>query len=128
MDPISDMLIRIKNASNAAKETVAVPHSKMKMSIADILAREGFLGAISRKGKKVRKNIDMALLYQGKKPRVQGVKLLSKPSRRVYLGARSIYSVRRGMGRLIVSTSKGIMTGEEARKAGVGGEALFSIW
>ena len=129
MHPLSDMLIRVKNAGNAAKETVAVPYSKMKMSVAEILAREGFVGGVSRKGKKVRKNIDIALLYnKDKRPRVQGMQLLSKPSRRVYIGAKSIYSVRRGIGRLIVSTPKGIMTGEEARKEGVGGEALFKIW
>src|SRR3989344_2430405 len=102
MHPLSDMLIRVKNAGNAAKETVSVPYSKMKMSIAEILAREGFVGGVSRKGKKVRKNIDIALLYKGKRPRVQGIQLLSKPSRRVYIGAKSIYSVRRGTGRLIV--------------------------
>ena len=129
MDPIADMIIRIKNASNTGKKTVSFPYSNMKMSVADVLHKEGFIGPVAKKGKKEGgKVIEVELLYTDKAPRVRGTQRLSKNSRRMYLGSRDIRPVKRGFGRLILSTPKGILTGKEARKEGIGGEALFSIW
>ncbi|MDO8510105.1 MAG: 30S ribosomal protein S8 [bacterium] len=127
-DPISEMLVRIKNAGNAGKTTVVVPHSKVKLAIAEILEREGYIKSISKKGKKIAKVLELELLYTGDLPRIKDVKRLSKPSRRIYQAAREIRHVRHGFGRLILSTPKGLMTDREARKAHVGGEALFKIW
>lgn len=128
MDPISDMIIRLKNANRAGKMSVLVPYSNLKMAIAQLLGKEGFIGAPARRGRKVKKFIEVDLLYADTAPKITDVKRLSKPGRRVYYGVQDIHPVRRGFGRLILSTPKGILTDKEAKKEKVGGEALFSIW
>ncbi|MDP3734899.1 MAG: 30S ribosomal protein S8 [bacterium] len=128
MDPIADMLIRFKNAGSARKPSVFVPYSKMKFSIATLLAREGFLGGVTRRTRRGKKMLECMLRSGEGNSGIRGVRRLSKLSRRVYLGADGIRRVRQGFGRLVLSTPKGIMTGEEARKEHVGGEALFTIW
>ncbi len=128
MDPIADMIIRLKNAAMVGKAVVLVPHSNLKLSIAALLQREGFVGSVARKGKRGRKQLEITLRYDEKTPRLTGVRRVSKLSRRVYIGVRELKPVKRGFGRLILSTPEGILTGEEARKARVGGEALFQIW
>ena len=128
-DSISDMLIRLKNANRAGKPSVLVPFSNFKFAIAELLAREGFVEGVVKKGRKARKFIEVALRYDnGAVPHITDVKRISKPSRRIYYQAQDIYAPRRGYGRLILSTPKGVLTDKEARRNQVGGEALFSIW
>lgn len=127
-DPISEFIIAIKNAGAAGHPTVSVPYSKMKQAIADVLAKEGFVGEVDKRGKKVRKTLEVTLKYEGKKPFVRGVKRVSKLSKRVYLPADKIHPVKFGHGLLILTTPKGILTDKEARKEHIGGEPLFSIW
>lgn len=128
MDPISNMLNSIKNAGATNLPTVTVPHSSLCFAVAELLSREGYVGSVTKKGKKTRKFIEVGVSYQGARPRVTGVKRISKPSRRVYMGVGDVRPVRQGHGLLVLSTPKGLMTGNEARKEHVGGEALFNIW
>jgi small subunit ribosomal protein S8 len=127
-DPISDLIIRIKNAGPVRKETVSLPYSKLKHAIAEVLKNHKFITSVEAKGKGVDATLEIGIAYDGIKPRVNGVERVSKSSLRVYKGSTEISSVRNGFGSLIISTSKGIMTDKEARKAKVGGEALFKIW
>lgn len=127
-DPIADMLISIKNAGNAGKASAIVPFSSIKESIASILFQNGFIASYSKKGKKVIKTLEIGIAYDGKNPRVAQVARISKPSRRSYVKVSEIRPVRNGYGLMVVSTPKGLMTGDEAKKAQVGGEALFKIW
>lgn len=128
MDSIADLIVRIKNASDSRKESVTVPHSKMKAAILDVLEREGFVQGISKKGKKIHKSIEVGLVYDEFGPRVKGVERISKLSKRIYSGSRDLKSVKQGHGLLILTTPKGIMTDMQARKEKVGGELLFKIW
>jgi small subunit ribosomal protein S8 len=127
-DPISDLIIRIKNGSTAGKDTVSVSYSKVKDAIAQVLQKEGFLKSVEKKGKTVTSSLEVGLVYEDTKPKVQGVERVSKLSKRVYVGSADIKPVRNGFGRLIISTPKGILTDAQARKQKVGGEALFKIW
>ena len=129
MDPIADMLSRIKNAAGARLASTAVPYSKLKFEIVNVLLKDGFIKSFSVKGKKVRKHIEVEVAYnEDGSPRIDDIKRLSKPSRRIYLGFRDIRLVKQGKGMLIISTPKGVMNGREARKQSLGGEALFNIW
>lgn len=128
MDPIADMIIRIKNASDSKKESVVFTYSKIKVAILDLLQKEGFIKSFGKKGKKVVKFIEVGLAYEGKSPRVSGVKRVSKTSKRIYLGWKDIKKVKNGLGTLVLSTPKGIMTDKMAKQEKVGGEALFEIW
>ena len=127
-DPISDLIIRIKNAGTVRKETVSMPHSKLKQAIAEVLKNHKFISSVEVKGKGVDATLEIGIAYNGTTPRVNGVERVSKSSLRVYKGADEINSVQNGFGSMIISTSKGIMTDKEARKAKIGGEALFKIW
>ena len=128
-DSVADMMIRIKNAGVVRKDTVEVPYSKMKFAICEILKKEGFIANVDTKGKKVsEKAIVITLKYEGKNPKVTGTAKVSKFSRRVYGSVDEIKQVKNGAGLLIMTTPKGILSGSEARKQKVGGEALFEIW
>ena len=128
-DPVGDFINRLTNAGAVKKETVSVPFSMFKLAIAEKLKDMGFLKQIEKKGKKVKKTIDVFLKYdEAGKPVIQGVRRISKPGRRLYRGADEIIPVRYGHGHLILSTPKGIKTGLECKKEKVGGEALFEIW
>ncbi|MES2213505.1 MAG: 30S ribosomal protein S8 [Patescibacteria group bacterium] len=127
-DPIGDMIIRIKNASDSRKESVVFPHSKLKLAILDTLLKEGYVKSFGKKGKKVAKFIEVVLVYVDGAPRITGVERVSKTSKRIYTKSQEIRSVKSGMGSLILSTPQGIMTDKAAKKANVGGEALFKIW
>ena len=127
-DPISDMIISIKNAGNAGKELAVVPFSKLKESIAVVLFKHGFIASYAKKGKKAIKTLEIGIAYEGKHPRIADLARMSKPSRRFYMKAAEMRPIKNGYGLMLVSTPKGILTGEEARKAQVGGEALFKIW
>ncbi len=128
MDPISNMIIMIKNASLAGKESILVPFSKLKNAIAICLEKEGYVSSVSKKVRKGHPLIEMSLVYVNKEPKVKEVQRISKPSKRVYFGMKDIHSIRNGSGLLVLSTPKGILSGKEARKEQVGGEALFKIW
>ncbi len=127
-DPIADMIIRIKNAGASHKETASFPYSKLKQEICTLLEKEGFIGDVHKKGKKVVKTLEATILYTHNTPRIQDVRRVSKPSRRIYQKVGDIRKVKQGYGALILSTPKGIMTDDMARKNKVGGEALFEIW
>ena len=127
-DPIADMIVRMKNASDSKKESVVFPHSKLKLAILDVLMKEGFIKSFGKKGKKVAKFIEVVLLYDVDGPKIGGVERISKTSKRVYSKSKEIRKVKNGLGALILSTPKGIMTDKAAREAHVGGEALFKIW
>lgn len=133
MDPISDFFIRIKNAYLVKKDRVVMPFSKMKYEMAKILEQEEFIGAVKRK-KRVKKSgyeqffLDLKLKYENGEPLFSDVKLISKPGRRIYLKKGEIRPVRDGYGVLIISTSRGVMTGDEARKSGLGGQAIAQVW
>lgn len=126
-DPIADMLTRIRNASRALLPVVEIPHSKLKESIAGILKKEGYISAVSVEGD-VAKTLKLTLKYQGKKGVIEGLRRVSSPGLRRYTGATEVPRVRGGLGVAIVSTSQGIMTGVQARKANVGGELLCYVW
>ena len=126
-DPISDMLARIRNANRALLPAVAVPHSRMKESIAGILKKEGYIADCSVEGKTAKK-IKLKLKFLGRKGIIAGLKRVSKPGLRRYVGATEIPRVLGGMGTAIVSTSRGVMTGVQARKQSLGGELICYIW
>lgn len=127
-DPVGDFVIQLMNAGAVRKESVSLPYSKLKAAIADTLVAEGYLKAAAKRGKKVKKTLDVELAYEGDAHMIRGVKRVSKPGRRMYVGAEEIHPIKFGQGKLILSTPKGILTGEQARKERVGGEQLFIIW
>jgi small subunit ribosomal protein S8 len=126
-DPISDMLTRIRNASRALLPAIELPHSRMKESLAKILKSEGYVAEVSVDGKTIKK-LKIQLKYQGKKNVIEGLKRISKPGLRKYVGATEIPRVLGGLGVSIVSTSEGVMTGTQAKKKNLGGELLCYIW
>jgi small subunit ribosomal protein S8 len=128
MDSIGDLIIRIKNGSAAEKDSVSVSYSKLKAAILEVLEREGFVGAVAKKGKKIHKTIEVGLVYDEYGPRVKGVERVSKLSKRMYSGANDLRRVKQGHGVMVLSTPKGILTDAEARRQHVGGELLFKIW
>jgi small subunit ribosomal protein S8 len=127
IDPISDMLTRIRNAQRALLPAVEIPHSKMKESIAHILKKEGYVSEVTVAGKPF-KTIKLQLKYQGKKSVIEGIKRISRPGLRHYVGATEIPRVRGGLGVSVVSTPEGVMTGTTARKKNLGGELLCYVW
>jgi small subunit ribosomal protein S8 len=126
-DPISDMLTRIRNANLALVPEVEVAHSKMKESIANILKKEGYIADCQVEGKAAKK-IKLKLKFQGRKGIIAGLKRVSKPGLRRYVGATEIPRVLGGMGTAIVSTSRGVMTGVQARRQSLGGELICYVW
>jgi len=128
MDPIADMLNRIKNAQAVGNPTVEFPFSNLKNEVAKILEKEGFIDKIEKKGRKTKKTIEITLKYDNKVPAISGLKKISKPGQRIYLDSTKIKKVRDGYGIAIISTSKGLMTDKEARKNKIGGEVLCEVW
>ena len=126
-DPISDMLTRIRNAHRALLPALEMPHSKLKESIAGILKKEGYIAEVSVEGKPLKK-LKLKLKYQGKKGVIEGLRRVSSPGLRRYVGATEIPRVRGGLGVAIVSTSQGVMSGMTARKNNLGGELLCYVW
>ena len=128
-DPIADMLTRIRNALIARHDTVTLPASNMKKSIAKILLDEGYIKSVDYIDDGLQGQIKIVLKYaEGKQSVIKGLKRISKPGLRVYARTEELPKVLGGLGVAIVSTSKGVMTDKEARKAGVGGEVLAYIW
>ncbi|MBQ3894454.1 MAG: 30S ribosomal protein S8 [Clostridia bacterium] len=127
-DVIADMLTRIRNASNAKHETVDVPASNMKKSIADILVKEGYIKSYEVVDNGNQGIIRITLKYNGRDKAIKGLRRVSKPGLRIYAGCDDMPKVMNGLGIAIVSTSKGVMTDKEARKLNVGGEVLAFVW
>ena len=126
-DPISDMLSRIRNAALALVPVVELPHSRIKESIAHILKREGYLADVAVEGNTPKK-IKLKLKYQGKKNVIEGLRRISKPGLRHYVGSTEMPRVLNGMGVAVISTSEGLMTGGQARKKNLGGEVICHVW
>ena len=127
-DPIADMLTRIRNANSARHDTVDVPAYNMKKSIAKILLDEGYIKSYQIVDDGTQGVIHITLKYNGKDKVITGLRRVSKPGLRVYVGADELPRVLRGLGIAIVSTSKGVMTDKAARAAHVGGEVLAFVW
>ena len=128
-DPIADMLTRIRNANNAGHKTVEMPASKEKKAIAEILLEEGYINKVDFIDDDKQGIIKITLKYGENKSKViAGLKRISKPGLRVYAGNNEIPKVLNGLGVSIISTSKGVLTDKEARRAGVGGEVICYVW
>jgi len=131
-DPIADLLTRIRNASMRGHSQVAVPASKLKLAIAQVMEDEGFVEHVELSDDRPQPFIRIALKYRGgrkeRKPLIAGLKRVSKPGRRVYVGREDIPWVSGGMGIAVLSTPKGVMSDRQARRMGVGGEVLCHIW
>lgn len=128
IDPITDMLNRIRNAQAVRKEQVAIPYSNLKYEIAKILEKEKFVSGVEKKGRKVKKSFEVVLRYEQKIPAISGMRRVSKPGQRIYIPVNKLRRVRGGYGAVILSTPKGLMTDRGARKERVGGEVLFEVW
>lgn len=128
MDPISDMLTRIRNAQAVLHQTVSIPFSKFKLNLAKALEKEGYIGEVLIQGRRIRKVIEIKLKYEEGKPLIRELKRISKPGQRIYLKKDKIRSVRQGYGLSIISTSQGLINDKEARKRGLGGEVICEIW
>lgn len=135
VDPITDMLNRIRNAQAVLKETVDFPFSNLKYEIAKILEKSGLIEKIEKKKKKLagKKSqlapfLEMTLKYEDKKPFISGLKRVSKAGQRIYTPWKKIQKVRGGYGLAVISTSQGLMTDKEARKNKIGGEIICQVW
>jgi small subunit ribosomal protein S8 len=126
-DPIADMLTRIRNAQMAKRESVNIPFSKMKHSIALVLQEEGYIGSFQTTTINNMPNIQIDLKYYSGSPVIESIKRVSKPGMRIYKSVTNLQEVLGGLGISIVSTSKGIMTGRKAKKMGVGGEIICEV-
>ena len=128
-DPIADLLTRIRNANNARKASVDVPWSRQKEEIARVLVDEGYLGGASVVEAEPRNVLRIDLRYDGqRRPVITGVRRVSRPSLRVYVGVKDIPAVRRGLGVNVLSTPKGILVDRNARRENVGGEVICMVW
>ncbi|MET1033510.1 MAG: 30S ribosomal protein S8 [Candidatus Saccharimonadales bacterium] len=127
-DPIADMLTRIRNAINVRKTQVTMPHSKVKEAVATLLKESGFLNNVSVSDATIGKTLKIVINSENENARITEIVRLSKPGRRYYAGADQIPVVKRGRGVVIVSTSRGLMTGADAKKHGVGGELICKVY
>lgn len=127
-DPISDMLTRIRNAQAAGHESLEMPASKMKHKIAEILQKEGYIANYASRVEGPQGTLQIDLKWHRGSPAIEGLQRVSRPGQRQYAKSDAIPKVRNGLGIMIVSTSHGMMTDRAARKAGVGGELVCSVW
>lgn len=123
-DPIADMLTRIRNAYAAKLGEVSVPYSRVKEDLAKLLSRQGRVGEVKKDGFKIK----ITLNYASGEPAISSIKRISKPGLRVYRKSRDIRRVRSGLGLIVLSTSRGLKTGDEARKEKLGGEVIAEVW
>lgn len=126
-DPIADMLTRMRNALAVKKREVVLPYSKIKLGMVELLAKNGYVEGFSV-NKNAFEEIEVVLKYNEGRPKIQHLKRISKPGCRIYAGKNELPYVLNGMGTAIISTSKGLMTLQEAREQGCGGEILCEIW
>src|SRR3989344_9421857 len=122
-DKIGSMIIMLKNASSASRPSITVPYSKLRQSIAESLVVRNFVKSLNKKTKKGQNVLEILLAYEDKKPRISGVKRISKPSRRVYFGVKDLRKAFGEQGTIFLSTPKGILSDKDAKKEMVGGEA-----
>ncbi|WP_426461097.1 30S ribosomal protein S8 [Mycoplasma hafezii] len=127
-DPISDLIVRIKNANARKHKTVSIPYSVKKEAIVKLIEREGYITSYEVKGEGVNKELVVTLKFKKGQAAIVGIKRVSKPGLRVYVKSEDMPTVLSGYGTVIISTSKGLMTGKEARKENVGGEIIAYIW
>ncbi|HEX7963274.1 MAG TPA: 30S ribosomal protein S8 [Candidatus Saccharimonadales bacterium] len=127
-DPIADMLTRIRNAVAVRKSEVSMPHSKAKQAVAELLKQSGFVADVAVADAEIGKTLKIVITRDGENARITEIVRLSKPGRREYSSSKEIPVVKGGRGVVIVSTSKGVMTGAEAKKQGVGGELICKIY
>ncbi|MCQ2380359.1 MAG: 30S ribosomal protein S8 [Victivallaceae bacterium] len=127
-DPIADMLTRVRNAGAAGLETVDIPLSKMKEAIAGVLKEEGYIADYSIVGEGAVRTLSLSLKYIDGKPVIVGLRRVSKPSCRVYCTGNDVPKVRNGLGTVILTTHRGVMSGRKAAKENIGGEVLCYIW
>ena len=128
-DPIADFLTRVRNGLQADHDAVVMPHSTFKTELARILSEQGYIEGYSVEPGRVGQELRVTLKYtENRDPVISGMQRVSKPGRRTYVGAGDVPKVQGGMGTTIVSTSRGVMTGHDARKAGVGGELVAKVW
>ncbi len=128
MDPIANMLTSIRNGQMASMEMVKIPYSKIKFEIAKVLARESLIKKVEKKGRGIKRTIEMELRYKEGVPIMSTLKRVSKPGQRIYIKLKDVRPVRNDYGILIISTSKGLMTNREAKKQKLGGEIICKIW
>jgi small subunit ribosomal protein S8 len=133
LDPIAEMLTRIRNAQNAGHKEVVFPTSKLKLAIANILAKEGFVGDVSKEKGESFENVKIILKYYKvsntqELPAIKGLRRVSKEGQRIYVKNKDIRSVKNNFGISIISTPQGVMTGFDARKLGLGGEVICEVW
>lgn len=128
-DPIADMLTRLRNASAVKHRQVRMPHSRVKAALAELLVREGFLEKANKDENDGKPQLVLSLRYgEDKLPALQGLARVSRPGQRIYVPKQKVPRVRQGLGTAVLSTPSGFMTDREARKAGVGGEVICTIW
>lgn len=128
VDQIADMLTRVRNAQNAGKFEVSMPASNFKLEIARQFQKSGYIDEVSIFSEGNKRYLRLRLKYMGKTPAIKGVKMVSKQGQRIYAGKKRISRVKNGFGVSIVSTSQGVMTDDEARKKGIGGEMICEVW
>jgi len=122
-----DVLTKIKNAQAAGKKAIKVPYSAMDANVLEVLLKKGYISRLERKGKGYKRILAVGI-NDTEHGSIRGLKFLSKSSRRLYVGYKELHPVRQGYGLAVLSTSKGILAGDEARKSKIGGEILFQIW
>lgn len=126
---VNNILTTIKNAQNAKKESVKFPYSNLDFAVSELLAKNGFVDSVAKKGRLPKRIIEVKIKYNADgKGAITGVKSISKPSRRLYSGYKDLKNVKQGFGLSVLTTSKGIMTAKEAKQQKVGGQLLFEIW
>ena len=128
-DPVGDMLARIRNAGGARHAQMSCPSSRLKLAVAAVLSAEGFIGAVNSDGDEKKPTLTIDLRYQDDgKLMIDGMRRVSKPGRRVYVGAGEVKQVRAGLGMSVLSTSKGVLCDRDARAEKVGGEVICEVW
>lgn len=127
-DPLSDMLTRIRNAGMASLTEVKMPSSNIKKAVADVLKEEGFIKAYEESGNGAIKELVVELKYYRKKPVIEGIRRISKPSCRIYCGSTEVPKIKNGLGIVVLSTPKGVISGKKAAEMNVGGEIICYVW
>ena len=127
-DPVADMLTRIRNAINVNKNEISLPHSNLKENVAKILVDNNFLESVKVSGEKTTKTLHIVINPSERNARINEISKVSKPGQRAYVNAREIPVIKQGRGIVVLSTSKGLMSGDQARKANIGGEILVKVF
>jgi len=127
-DPIADMLTRIRNAILVQKREISLPHSNIKQSVAEVLQKNGFLSGVKVVEASIGRELVITINGEGENAKITEITRLSKPGRRVYYAAKDIPTIKRGRGIVVVSTSKGLLTGKEAKAQHIGGELICSVY